>query len=255
VIVHRPRRLSTRPWVKHGIMALCIGVFLWELLAADPQSELGRYWLVPNQFLALATQGAILETDLYLPLFTAMFLHADILHLLLNMVFLEAFADDVEHYLGHVRFALFFLAVGGLTAATHIAAHPASELPVVGASGAIAGVMGFFLIQRPKAQISLAYIPVRTPAYLALGAWFALQLVNLRSAWHSSSPVDTAWWAHTGGFVYGMGFALWWRRRRGRKRRSAWWPRRMEQPARAAARTRTTAGTRARGRSRKRSAR
>jgi membrane associated rhomboid family serine protease len=224
MMVQRERALRTRPWVKLAIMALCAAVFCWEVALAGNQGELASYWLVPEQFLASVASHSPLEPRLYLPFLTATFLHADALHLVLNMVFLAAFADHVEDRLGHLRFAGFFLLGGALAAGVHVFTHPSSALPVVGASGAIAAVMGCFLVLRPLAHVRVVFVPLGAPAALLLVPWFALQLWSM-SAPDPTGSAQTAWGAHSGGFAYGMGVALWLRLRpllrRARRRRNS----------------------------------
>jgi membrane associated rhomboid family serine protease len=223
MIVHDDRTRRHWPWVTLALIAICAAVFAWEIAVANPQDALASYWLVPSEFFALGQRHSFLQPELYVPFFTATFLHADVLHLLVNMVFLGAFGDRVEDRMGALRFAAFFLAGGALASATHVAAHPRSVLPVVGASGAIAAVMGCFFLLQPRAQVTLLFPPIRVPALLFLALWFALQLAHITFLSESDpGSVSAAWWAHSGGFAYGMAVAVWLRlhppARRRRKR-------------------------------------
>jgi membrane associated rhomboid family serine protease len=152
----------------------------------------------------------------FLPLFTSMFLHGGWLHLGGNMLYLWIFGDNVEDDLGHVRFLVFYLACGLAAALTQIYIHPTSKIPMVGASGAVAGVLGGYLLLFPQARV-LALIPilfffqiVELPAALFLVFWFLMQFFNGAIA-ITGSPYLTggvAWWAHIGGFIGGVALAF-----------------------------------------------
>ncbi|MCU0853675.1 MAG: rhomboid family intramembrane serine protease [Rhodobacteraceae bacterium] len=149
---------------------------------------------------------------------TSMFLHGGVMHLLGNMLFLWIFGDNLEEEMGHVGFLAFYLAGGIAAAGLQVMADPRSMIPMVGASGAIAGVMGGYLLLFPKARVDvllfliiiIRVIPVR--AWIMLGVWFALQLVGGYSA--NSQTGGVAYWAHAGGFVAGflLTLPLWLRR-------------------------------------------
>ncbi len=143
---------------------------------------------------------------------TFMFLHGGFLHLAGNMLFLWVFGDNLEDEMGNLRFLAFYLAAGVASAIAQVAAEPASQTPIVGASGAIAGVMGGYLLMFPKARIDVLIIIViffrivPIPAWLVLGVWFAIQLF-----WGASPPTadsGVAYWAHAGGFLAGIVLAL-----------------------------------------------
>ena len=143
--------------------------------------------------------------------FTYMFLHAGWLHFLLNMWVLWIFADNVEDALGHWRFLGFYLACGLAALALHVLFHPGADVPVIGASGAIAGVMGAYFRLFPRARVvvlvPILFIPwiVEVRAVLFLGIWFAIQVISgLAGSAAGSTGQDVAWWAHAGGFVCGM---------------------------------------------------
>jgi membrane associated rhomboid family serine protease len=147
-----------------------------------------------------------------------MFLHGGWLHLGGNMLYLWIFGDNVEDRLGHVRFLLFYLACGLAAALAQIYVNPTSTIPMVGASGAVAGVLGAYLVLLPQAQV-LALIPiifffqlVELPAFLFLLFWFLMQFLNGAAsiATTQATTGGVAWWAHIGGFVSGMalGFLL-----------------------------------------------
>jgi len=146
-------------------------------------------------------------------LLTHMFLHGGWMHLILNMLFLYVFGDNVEDLLGHVGFLIFYLAAGVAAALAQMASEPASTIPMVGASGAIAGVMGGYLLMFPRARVDILvflviFIRIFTlPAWIMLGLWFALQLINGATAVQTTGG-GVAYWAHAGGFAAGVLFLL-----------------------------------------------
>jgi membrane associated rhomboid family serine protease len=170
---------------------------------------------------------------------TSMFLHGGVMHLLGNMLFLWIFGDNLEEEMGHLGFLGFYLAGGIAAAALQVAADPRSTIPMVGASGAIAGVMGGYLLLFPKARVDvllffviiIRIIPV--PAWIMLGVWFGLQLIGGYSA--NSQTGGVAYWAHAGGFIAGFLLTLpLWLRRGG----TAFWTRTAGHPPHPEARYR-----------------
>jgi membrane associated rhomboid family serine protease len=146
------------------------------------------------------------------PLLTSMFLHGGWLHLVGNLWYLWIFGDNVEDRLGHLRFLLFYLAAGLAAAAVHVLSGPAAHVPTIGASGAVAGVLGAYLVLYPRARV-LTLLPlfpffqvVALPAVLLLGLWLLFQFVSGTLSLGSTGG-GVAWWAHVGGFVFGMAVA------------------------------------------------
>lgn len=196
------------PYVTWALMALNIGVFLsyWPFIGADENALLefwAAYAMVP---------GWVTKYGLYETLFTSMFLHGGWMHLAGNMLFLWIFGDNMEDEMGHVPYLLFYLA-GGLGAGlTHVLSAPGSMVPTVGASGAIAAVMGGYLLLFPRARVDILLILIvffkifPVPAWIMLGLWFGLQLFNGVGADPNGGGV--AYWAHAGGFVIGIILAL-----------------------------------------------
>jgi len=186
------------PIVTIALILANIVAFYYEIvLGYNPVFE--RYALFSDRIV----QGHGLET-----LVTSMFLHGGFMHLLGNMLYLWIFGDNVESYLGHVRYIFFYLVCGLAAAFAHIFLSGVSEVPMVGASGAISGVLGAYLIKYPRARI-LVLIPYfiltvqKIPALFVLGFWFIIQLLwGLSST--SSDGGGVAFWAHVGGFVAGM---------------------------------------------------
>lgn len=154
---------------------------------------------------AFILQGQNLHT-----LFTSMFLHGDLLHLGSNMLYLYVFGDNIEDALGHVRYVGFYLLSGLAASLAHLMTSSGSSVPAIGASGAISGVLGAYLVLYPKARIVtlVFYVFVRIPAIFFLGFWFILQLSSGTMALAGGVSSGVAYWAHIGGFVAGTLVAL-----------------------------------------------
>ena len=198
------------PLINTAIIGINVLVFLFETaLSPELQDQLvWRLGLVPAYFWQAGGVGR------WLPLFTSMFLHGGWWHLISNMLALYIFGDNVEERLGPVRYLLFYLFSGVAASAAHLVAYRASPLPTVGASGAIAGVLGAYLVLYPNARV-LTLVPifffiriVEIPALIYLGFWFVSQLFNGLFALAAAGDVfqsgGVAWWAHIGGFVFGL---------------------------------------------------
>ncbi len=165
---------------------------------------------------ALLTDFKVLPANLAVipepaTLFTYMFLHAGWMHFIGNMAFIWVFADNIEDAFGHIGFLVFFAFCGAAAALAHTLAGPQSQSPLIGASGAVSGVMAAYLVLFPKARIWVLLflkLPIPIPAYLALVGWFAFQLFN--SMMPQTGDTIVAWWAHIGGFITGgvIAFAL-----------------------------------------------
>jgi membrane associated rhomboid family serine protease len=169
----------------------------------------------------------------YAPL-TSMFLHGGWFHLLGNMLFLAVFGNNIEDAMGHGRYLFFYLLTGLAAAAAQMAAGPASPVPMVGASGAISGVMGAYVILYPLVRVhtvvflGILVTRVALPAYVMLGYWFLIQLLGGLPALSSDAPGGVAFWAHVGGFVAGALLIPLFKDSslvaRARRRRSSGWP-------------------------------
>ncbi|WP_072705585.1 rhomboid family intramembrane serine protease [Donghicola eburneus] len=205
------------PYVTYALITANVLAFFshWPLLVSD--AELQRVYVEYAMFPVLIVHGEHLYT-----LFTSMFMHGSFMHIAGNMLFLYIFGDNMEEQFGRGRYLLFYLASGLVAAVFQIAAEPFSSVPMVGASGAIAGVMGGYLLLFPKARVDILLIliiiwrVVTVPAWLMLGLWFAFQLFG-----GLGTPTDeggVAYWAHIGGFVAGIALT-WplWRRKGGRR--------------------------------------
>jgi len=200
-----PRR--TYPVVNTLLIVSNVIVFLYELTLSRHQQAafVAANATFPNTIrMALHGHGS-LETA-FLPIVTSMFLHGSPLHIAGNMLFLWIFGDNVEDYFGHFPYLLFYFVCGIGSGLTHILFNFHSSVPALGASGAISGVMGAYIVLYPRAQVLtlvfIFFIPI--PAFIILGYWFLLQFVAGVSTVGASATGGVAWWAHIGGFLMGM---------------------------------------------------
>ena len=197
----------TTPVVTVALIVVNVAVFLYQLALPEPllQQFVATYALVPAWF----TWSA---------LFTSQFLHAGWMHIISNMLYLWIFGDNVEDRLGHGRFPIFYLGAGAVAAVLQMLFNPFSAVPMLGASGAIAGVMGAYFVLYPHSRVLtfvflLLFVDlVEIPAIFFLGIWFLMQLLSGVGSLAVSNAAGggTAFWAHIGGFVAGVliGFAL-----------------------------------------------
>lgn len=195
------------PYVTYALMAINIVVFLsyWPLM--DDPRAINRFFYDWAMVPVLVTMEGSYDT-----IFTSMFLHGGFLHLAGNMLFLWIFGDNMEDEMGHVGYLVFYLAAGLGAGLAHVFSAPYSEVPTVGASGAIAGVMGGYLLLFPKAKVDILLIIIfyvrilPIPAWIMLGLWFGMQLFN--GVGTDPTGGGVAYWAHAGGFLIGMILAL-----------------------------------------------
>lgn len=204
---------SSRPIVTYLIIAINVLVFIY-MLSLGSESAIERfvfaYGAIPGEITGRVGGEPAQE---YPTLITSMFMHGGWAHLLGNMLYLWIFGDNVEDLMGHGRFAIFYILSGLAAVWAHILTSPASKIPLVGASGAIAGVLGAYLVLFPRARI-ISLIPlgfflrvVAVPAILFLPIWFLMQFI-FGVASLGAETAGVAWWAHVGGFVAGA--ALCW---------------------------------------------
>ncbi|HEX9985492.1 MAG TPA: rhomboid family intramembrane serine protease [Thermoanaerobaculia bacterium] len=193
----------------YSLVALNVVAFIWELMQGPAlQQRLFDVAFIPARYML---PGYILP-DLY-TMFVSMFLHGGLMHIGSNMLYLWIFGDNIEDRLGRFRYLLFYLACGIVATLAHAFFNPASVVPAIGASGAIAGVLGAYLILFPHARV-MTLIPIfffitirHLPAVLILGFWFILQFFSGVGSLGVRDAQDTggvAYWAHIGGFVAGM---------------------------------------------------
>lgn len=192
-----------KPYVNWTLIGICILVFLYELT------------LSPNVQNAFFFQYGAIPVDIshfknLYTIFTSMFLHGGWAHIFGNMLFLYIFGDNIEDAMGHIPYLLFYLLTGVAAALTQVALDPSSAIPLIGASGAISGVMGAYLVLFPQGKVRaivfLGYFGqvVLVPAWTMIGLWFILQLVSgVTSLGAGGDSGGVAFWAHVGGFVAG----------------------------------------------------
>jgi len=203
----------TVPFVNYTIILINLLCFLYQLsLGPHLEKFLYAWGVVPAQFFAPLSIGHLHLSQRILPLFTSMFLHGGWLHFLGNMLYLYIFGDNVEDRLGHARYLLFYLLCGVLAAAVHLLTNTGSRVPTIGASGAIAGVMGAYFFLFPYARVVTLIIViffvdvVEIPAFFFLAFWFILQFLNGTVSFGAQDALSggVAWWAHIGGFMSGI---------------------------------------------------
>jgi len=186
------------------LVFLMTGAFQSETMLAGVATSFG---VVPSDLTTAFSQNfpysPIPEPLTFL---TYMFLHAGWLHLISNMLFLWVFADNIEDAFGYFAFVLFYLLCGIAGALAHVLMSPASTAPLIGASAAVSGVIGAYMLLYPRARVWILLffrIPLRISAIWVLGGWFLLQIFSVLTT-DQSAEVEVAWWAHIGGFVAGL---------------------------------------------------
>jgi rhomboid family protein len=196
------------PVVTFALIGMCIGVFLWQQ-GQDPETVAFEFGMVPARlfdYARLPPEFAIIPP--WATIFTSIFLHAGWLHLGGNMLFLWIFGNNVEDLVGPLRYLLLYLGSGAAAALVQALSIPQAEVPMIGASGAIAGVLGAYLMTYPRANVHtfvwlvIFFWIVTVPAWIILGLWFVMQLVSGLAARPGSPGV--AFWAHVGGFAAGV---------------------------------------------------
>ncbi|MDE0124499.1 MAG: rhomboid family intramembrane serine protease [Bryobacterales bacterium] len=205
----------TKPFFTWVLIVVNVGIFLYQfslgfVTSGAQEAFIASYAVVPSRVAGAITGSEPLAAGL-IPVFTSMFLHGGWMHLIGNMWFLRIFGDNVEDELGHFSFLLFFVGCGVIAAVAQLLADPGSGVPIVGASGAIAGVMGAYLIRFPRARVTvllplvIIWTKIRLPAFLMLTYWLVIQVL---SGTDGAAAGGVAWWAHIGGFVAGAGLIL-----------------------------------------------
>jgi membrane associated rhomboid family serine protease len=236
------------PYVNYFLIAANVVVFLFEVMLPAPLRDqvMFQFGFVPLKISALmqgvhhiAAHGYLLPVTAdtaIVPIFSSMFLHASWLHLIFNMWALWIFGDNIEDYLGHFLYLIFYFLSGFGAAALHYVLNSSSHIPSVGASGAIAGVMGAYLVLFPSARV-LTLVPlfvfftfIHLPAWLVLGYWFVAQFLSgaataIAYSSQTGQGGGVAFWAHVGGFLTGISFIKLFPTRPARYRFGAWYGR------------------------------
>ena len=190
------------PYVTYGILGLNILVFIGQILLSISDPDLGTaivytFGFVPAKFSIIT-------------IITSMFIHGGLAHIIGNMWFLWLFGDNVESVLGHLKYFLFYMVCGIGAALGQFLISTSSQVPMVGASGAIAGILGAYMIQFPKARVHVLVIlifitTIAVPAQIVLGLWFLMQLTGGLGTLGMDTTGGVAWFAHVGGFISGVG--------------------------------------------------
>ena len=210
-----PTRIT--PYVTYGLIAANVLVFIYQLTLTPQQLESFFFtWAVIPKELSASFRGAASPSGLpeWITLITSQFLHGGFLHIAGNMLFLWIFGNNVEDRLGHIKFVIFYIACGVLAALSQWFFSSGSDVPSLGASGAIAGVMGAYILRFPNVKVltiiplGIVLLPVRIPAVFYLGIWFVQQALYGVASLGVKTNIGmqgggVAYWAHAGGFVFG----------------------------------------------------
>ena len=197
----------TTPFVNIALIVINVVVFFYQvtLPLGAQKAFVFAYGTVPAKIPALLAGHGSVQLALE-PLFTSMFLHGGLMHLLGNMLFLYIFGDNIEDHFGHIGYLLFYVVCGVGSGLVHVLFNLNSPIPAIGASGAISGVMGAYILLFPRAKILTFFfiflIPV--PAFLILGYWFVFQFLEAIGGLGGDPTGGVAVWAHVGGFLIGM---------------------------------------------------
>jgi membrane associated rhomboid family serine protease len=209
--------LRTRAAIVNVILIMVNVLAFLDELRLSP--KMGRalvytFGIIPTHEQMLFTRHGIGFAQAVVPLFTSMFLHGGWMHLLGNMLFLWVFGGAVEEALGHFQYLIFYLICGVGSAVVHTIFNLGSNVPTIGASGAISGVMGAFIVLFPRARVTtlipalLLFFTVKIPAFLMLGYWFFVQFFSGVGSLGMSDQGGVAWWAHVGGFLLGAALVV-----------------------------------------------
>lgn len=209
--LHDDNPISIQPVVTVALIVACVVAFLWQVSLGDEGFQRVVYGLglIPAVLFGTAELSAELAmAPATLTIVSSMFLHGGWMHLIGNMLYLWIFGNNIEDAMGHGRFIVFYLLCGVAAALAQALSAPATQIPMIGASGAVSGVLGAYLLLFPHARVQMV-VPIgfvlhtfRLPAMIVLGLWIGFQLLN--SAMSSGGEGGTAWFAHIGGFVAGM---------------------------------------------------
>ena len=206
------------PSVTIGIISLNIVVFILQVLSGgDGQRIVFAYGAIPHNIVSFESTQPIHP---FLTIFTSMFMHGGLFHIFGNMLYLWIFGNNIEDRLGHVRFIIFYLFCGIAAALSHVLTAAGSNVPMIGASGAVSGVLGAYLLLFPYARIHTVIFlgffvqTVQVPALIVIGFWAIIQVVNGLISQGALNQGGVAWFAHVGGFIAGLITIKLWQPRR-----------------------------------------
>jgi membrane associated rhomboid family serine protease len=199
----------TKPFVNYSLIIVTCLMFIVQINAGIRQNYLvDSYAFIPKE-LTLLLSGDLYSFKPFERMFTSIFLHGGLFHLVGNMLYLYIFGDNVEDKLGHFKYFIFYIMSGFVAAFFHYIFNPISSIPTLGASGAVAGVMGAYFVFFPKSRV-LTLVPIfiffqiiEIPAFFFLLFWFFMQLMYGSASLYGGIQ-NIAWWAHIGGFVFGL---------------------------------------------------
>ncbi len=196
------------PFVTIGLIVVnTVVFFLLVVSPADPVKEVMAYGAIPH---FLLTFDGFQPIHPFLTVITSMFMHGGLLHLGSNMLYLWIFGNNIEDKLGHIRFIIFYLLCGIVAAYSHALSEPSAMIPMIGASGAVAGILGAYLLLFPYAKVHTLIILlffvriVRLPALFVIGFWIVIQFINGIVSKGEAAQGGVAWFAHIGGFIFGV---------------------------------------------------
>lgn len=209
--IHDENPIRIIPFVTYTFMAVCIGAFLWQITQSPQDQNIIVYAL--GAIPAVLFGGMEIDPELaWVPssvtVFSSMFLHGGWMHLIGNMLYLWVFGNNIEAAMGHVRFVIFYALCGIAAVLAQALPDTSSQIPMIGASGAISGVLGAYMLLFPMARVTVVipivilFYRIKIPALLVLGVWFLMQLYS--SLTTSSEGGGVAFGAHIGGFIAGM---------------------------------------------------
>jgi membrane associated rhomboid family serine protease len=211
-----------RPVVTIALIAINVAVYLYQAaLGSDITQFIVKYGAIPYRITHISEFGAGQAVPIGLTLFTSMFLHGGWFHLGFNMLYLWVFGNNIEDKLGPVRFIVFYLLAGVIAVLTFVVTDPNAEIPLVGASGAVAGILGAYMIAFPRARVlTLIWVLffvrlIWLPAVFFLGFWFVLQIFSGLPVLAGAGASEVAYFAHIGGFIFGLIYCRFSRIRRG----------------------------------------
>lgn len=199
---------QTFPYITIGLIALNCMIFIWQITSPLGIEKIAYYFgAIPQNLLSF---NIIQSVHPILSVFTSMFLHGGFLHLAGNMLYLWIFGNNIEDSLGHIRFLIFYLFSGIIAAYSHAVTDPNSFIPMIGASGAVSGVLGAYLLLFPRAKVHTFFFfgffwqIVRLPAIVVIGFWAIIQIVSGMLSYGAGQQGGVAWFAHIGGFAIGL---------------------------------------------------
>jgi membrane associated rhomboid family serine protease len=225
------RQVRIFPLVTLLLIAVNGLVFVYQLSLGPAVIQFFQaFGAVPAEITAGVAVSPGTPSPVYLTLITSMFMHGGLLHIVSNMLFLWVFGDNLEDMMGHVTFLGFYLVSGVLAGIAHVWVNPESQVPAIGASGAVAGVLAGYLLLFPRARVrTVIFIPpfitvTQIAAFLMIGFWFVIQLINgiLELATRAPEAGGVAFWAHIGGFIAGFVMMLMWKAVNGARSTSSW---------------------------------